>query len=118
MKHIVIKTWNPTDPIDFHYKPELLHNFHRQISFDVGYEDEESSTTFTVAVCSFTWLAHNYSQNGPLWGRHLLIVGQYDVVEIEAAISLRVQACVCDTWDKTVQLLCRYFAWEFEDYAP
>lgn len=118
MKNLVVKVWNPTDPIGFIFKPDLPHNFSKWIDIDVGYEDEKISATFSVQVCSFTWLAHHYSIEGPRWGRHLLVVGQYDAEEIKLAIETQINACSRETWEESIEMLSRYFAWEFEDYRP
>jgi hypothetical protein len=117
-KQLLIKTWHPTEPIGYVYQPELPHNFCCWIDLDIGYAEENARSSFSIEVCSFTFLAHQYSKEGPRWGRHLLVVGQYDYEEIKKAIEDRVQLCQRDTWEEALPLLCRYFAWEFEDYKP
>jgi hypothetical protein len=118
MRNFGIKLWHPTDPVGFVFQPDLPHNFYRRFDVEVGYEDEDTSTTISVAVCTFTWLAHNYSREGPRWGRHLLVVGQYDAQEIKSAIEAQVRDCAGETWDETLKMLSRHFAWEYEDYKP
>lgn len=118
MKSLEIKVWHPTDPVGFVFQPDLPHNFFRWFDIDVGYEGEAASTTISVAVCTFTWLAHHYSNEGPRWGRHLLVVGQYDAHEIKSAIEAQVRACAGETWDETMKMLTRHFAWELEDHKP
>ena len=118
MKSLEIKVWHPTDPVGFVFQPDLPNNFFRWFDIDVGYEGEAASTTISVAVCTFTWLAHHYSKEGPRWGRHLLVVGQYDAHEIKSAIEAQVRACAGETWDETMKMLTRHFAWELEDYKP
>jgi hypothetical protein len=118
MKKLTVKAWHLFD-IDFEkFMPELPHNFCRWIHLDIGYEEEQASSMFSIGVCSFTWLAHQYSNEGPRWGRHLLVVGQYNYEEIKKAIEERVQSCLRETWEESLKILCRDFAWEFEDYKP
>jgi hypothetical protein len=114
MKKLTIKAWHLFDANFEEFIPELPHNFCRWIHLDIGYADETACASFSIGVCSFTWLAHQYSNEGPRWGRHLLIVGQYNYEEIKKAIEERVQLCQRDTWEEALPLLCRYFAWEFE----
>ncbi|MEJ7139168.1 Imm8 family immunity protein [Amphibiibacter pelophylacis] len=105
--------------VDFeNFVPELPHNFYRSINVEVGHKSLATKSTFSVTVCSFTWLAHHYSNEGPQWGRHLLLVGQYNAEEIRKAITERVLQCSRPTWEKSLEMLCRYFIWEFEDYVP
>jgi hypothetical protein len=117
-KQLVIKTWYPTQPNGYVYQPDLPHNFCHWIDLDIGYAEENARASFSIGVCSFTWLAHQYSNEGPRWGRHLLVVGQYNYEEIKRVIEERVQSCSRETWEESLKILCRDFAWEFEDYKP
>ena len=118
MKKLVVKAWHLYDADFDSYAPELPQNFCRSIDLDIGYLNEDPASTFSIQVCSFTWLAHQYSGKGPRWGRHLLLVGQYDRLEIKRAIEELVRLCSRETWEKSLPLLCRHFHWEFEDYEP
>ncbi|MFX9552091.1 Imm8 family immunity protein [Acinetobacter baumannii] len=45
-----------------------------------------------------------------------MIVDEYDLSTIEAAIHRYVAACSGEDWSQIAWKLARVFAWEFEDY--
>lgn len=98
--------------------PEIEHNFCILVHLTIGPDDQEGGHNYSFSLCTPTWLDHNGQNQGPIWGRHLLIVNQFDPKEIRAAIEKIIAQCRRDDWAETAVVLSRFFAWEFEDYQP
>lgn len=81
----------------------------------IGLSDAPGADDFECHVCTPMWLAQTVSD--PTWGRHLMIVSEYDLAKIEGAIRRYVVACEGDNWGIIASKLARVFAWEFEDYV-
>lgn len=100
------------------YQPELRHNFHIQIDLSIGFDDEEGMSNYFFSVCTPTWLDHNIQNQGPVSGRHLLIVNQYDHKEIAKYVENILETSIRPSREDTFVVLSRHFFWEFEDYQP
>jgi hypothetical protein len=51
-----------------------------------------------------------------MWGRHMLIVPDYDLKKIRAIIAQYSISCEGKDWEAVAKLLSRIGRWEFEDY--
>lgn len=100
------------------YTPQMPHNFCVWLTLAIGPEDEESSDLFQVAICSVTWLAHQLSINSAYVLRHMILVESFDFELIKNTVGEIIENAERPSWEESVQILCRYFAWEFEDYQP
>lgn len=96
--------------------PEIPHNFHVLVHLTIGPDDQDGGHDYSLGVCTPTWLNHTGQHAGPIWGRHLLIVNEFDAGEIRKAIENMIVQCQRPDWAETASVLARYFAWEFEDY--
>jgi hypothetical protein len=79
----------------------------------IGTDGEES---FDVVVCTPRWIERWVRENGPLVGRHHLIVEEYDRPRIQLYLTDEVEACEGETWPDVARQIGRIGKWEFEDY--
>jgi hypothetical protein len=98
------------------YWPDDVSNFGTWIRAYIGPQGEAGAEAFDIQVCTADWLKSQCSTQGPLWGRHLLIVDAYDYDVIKASIERYVESCDGDDWASVAGKLSRVGAWEFEDY--
>ncbi|WP_082741985.1 immunity 8 family protein [Burkholderia sp. MSMB1072] len=99
-----LKTFVPDDP----------HCFDLLVRICIGRTDTVGADDFYLNICTPEWLAKNIWQ--PTWGRHMLIVREYNLSVIEKFIGDYVATCQGDKWNAIGERLGRMFAWEFEDY--
>lgn len=115
MKAIVKSIWvnSPTVDLDSYF-PHDPENFSLWIEFRLGPDDASSSDDYRVLVCTPEWLRQNI--RGPHWGRHMLIVPEYDRSAIEKCVRDYVATCTGGEWGIVAKKIARNLAWEFEDY--
>ncbi|WP_281663391.1 immunity 8 family protein [Paraburkholderia fungorum] len=101
-----------------HYKPAMPENFGTWIRFSVGPSGELGTDNFDLFVCTPLWLSESLeTEPGARWGRHLLIVKEFNVAAITNEIERLVQRCSSVDWQSTALKIGRFAAWEFEDYT-
>jgi hypothetical protein len=98
------------------FVPEIPHNFCIWLTLSIGPDDAEGSHFFQVGICTTMWLAHQLSIKKILTLRHMMIVENFNIALITKTIGEIVDSSVRSSWDESVQVLCRYFSWEYEDY--
>jgi hypothetical protein len=96
--------------------PEKPDNFGFWLRAMIGPEDHAGADSFDIHVCTPEWLKSNYSVSDTVWGRHFLIVFEYDRARIEAAIVRYCERCFGNDWQEIAQKISRIGYWEFEDY--
>lgn len=105
------------DPLDY-FRPADLTNFGTWIRVSIGSADSAAADDFQLFVCTPEWLS-TYVENEKdcaVWGRHMLIVSEYSVERIKAAVTRLVSRCSGNDWATVAQKIARFAAWEFEDY--
>ncbi len=105
---VELRTYRPEDEACFGFLMEL----------QIGPENEKGADLFQIMVCTPDWIKANYFDRKFVWGRHMLIVLEYDLTEIEQSISRYVESCTADDWYGLALKLSRIGGWEFEDYQP
>ena len=100
------------------FQPEERGNFGIPIRLMVGLEGSEQSESFDIFVCTPTWIQGQLCEGGPMWGRHMLIVEEYDFERILQTLSGQISACTGKDWSEVANKIARFAAWEFEDYRP
>jgi len=105
---VELGTYWPEDETCFGFLIEAL----------IGPEGEKGADLFQIMVCTPDWIKANYSDRKAVWGRHMLIVLDYDLLEIKSTISRYVESCTADDWYGLALKLSRIGGWEFEDYRP
>jgi len=117
MKAIVKSMWIDSATVNFDsYFPDDPECFCLWIEFRVGIKNEDSADDFRLLVCTAKWLINELDRKSATWGRHMLIVSEYDLDVIKAEIDLCVESCTGENWSAIAQKISRFAAWEFEDY--
>ena len=73
--------------------------------------------SFDVLACNPVALARIIAADGPVLGRHLLIVSGWDWNVIETFLTDEIMSCEGDDWPTLAQRIGRIGKWEFEDYV-
>lgn len=84
----------------------------------VGPADGPGEESFDLIVCTPQWLSRAVRTEGPIVGRHYLIVERWDLPRISAFIVDAIETEDAPTWDKLGERIGRLGRWEFEDYQP
>ena len=100
------------------YWPEETDNFSFWVRAMIGPDDGEGAESFDIQVCTPKWLQAKYSEEETLFGRHMLIVFEYDLERIKQKISKYCAGCSGENWQELANKLGRIGHWEFEDYKP
>lgn len=98
------------------FAPDIRDNFCVWLTLLIGPSNLEGGHDYNLGVCSPKWLYHNIQNYGPMWGRHLLIVEDFDSVKIRRKIDDIILHCTRETFEETSIVIGRYFLWEYEDY--
>jgi hypothetical protein len=105
---IDVDSFVPADPSDVSVALQLI----------VGPAGEDGEESFGIDVLTPTALARRVRREGPIVGRHLLIVDHWDFGEISAYLHTLVGREQAPTWNELGNRLARVGYWEFEDYRP
>ena len=100
------------------YVPADEHEVGLLVEILVGPADGAGEETFTVVVCTPTWLQRLVAEQGPVLGRHYVIVERFMWPSIEGFLTRRVEACTGPDWRAVAEKLAHIGHWEFEDYEP
>lgn len=98
------------------YFPEKEDSFGVFIQATIGPEGVDSGDVFGFQVCSPKWLASQIEGSGIMWGRHLIILVEYDFSNITQEISSLCARTFGSNWQEVAAKIARYGQWEFEDY--
>lgn len=82
----------------------------------IGPENNPSADDFELFVCTPDWINKNVFE--PRWGRHMLIVREFNLEAITSLIEDYLDKCEGDCWNSIANKIARLMAWEFEDYKP
>ena len=94
--------------------PENPRCFTLTLFLRIGPDDSQAADNFYVYICTPEWLKEKLWE--PCWGRHFIILPEYNLAEIEKFIHDYVAQCQGDSWSAIAETLARVFDWEFEDY--
>lgn len=98
------------------FSPEISENFWCTVDMEIGPDDKEGSNIFQLYVGTTRAFNHRIQHEGSLWGRHYMVVNEYDGEKLRALIEQKIAECARPTFEETALVLSRYFYWEFEDY--
>lgn len=101
-----LETYVPDDPEDVGVLVQIM-------AGPAGGPGEES---FDVVVCTPRWLERWIREEGPLIGRHHLIIERYDGARVRLYLTEAVESEEAQTWPDLALKLGRIGKWEFEDY--
>ena len=119
MIYAAIKSIEITDAPDLepsNYIPEDSESCACTLGLTIGPSDGEGGELFYLTVCTAKWLEKACKKDGFLWGRHHLIVPEYNLKAITAIITKFVERCSGESWGEVATKLARIANWEFEDY--
>jgi hypothetical protein len=82
----------------------------------VGPADGPGEESFDVVVCTPRWLERQVREDGPLLGRHHLVMDKYDVARMRSFLTEEIESLEASTWSELASKIGRIGKWEFEDY--
>jgi hypothetical protein len=85
LKSIEIADVPNLDPAKF--VPDDFEDFSCTFTLRIGTANEDGEDLFNLTVCSPKWLARAVQQDGFIWGRHDLIVPEYNLMAITAILT-------------------------------
>ncbi len=100
------------------YYPDEPDCFAFLLQVMIGPKDEDWEESFDIEVCTPKWFESKYAENEAIFGRHILIVFEYDLERIKQKISKYCASCSGENWQELANKLGRIGYWEFEDYKP
>ncbi|MFL9896424.1 immunity 8 family protein [Paraburkholderia sp. RL17-381-BIF-C] len=112
--HAVVKSISSDESDIAKFLPEDMACFSLSLRVRIGSDETSGADDFELCVCTPEWLRKTVWE--PRWGRHLLIVREYDLSAIEQCIRDYVAGCHGSNWSEIAGKLARVFGWEFEDY--
>lgn len=101
-----LEPYVPDDPLDFGLLVQVM----------VGPAEGPGEESFDVVVCTPRWLERRVREDGPLSGRHHLIMERYDFARVRLYLTEAVESQEASTWAELAHKLARIGKWEFEDY--
>lgn len=113
----ILKSVNLNGPVGFDdFWPDDGKKFGVWLTLTVGPDDQDGGHLFQVLVCTPDWLKKECSAHQALWGRHMLIISEYDSdLIVQEIINYIDSISETDFWE-AAQKISRIGAWEFEDY--
>lgn len=100
------------------YWPDESDNFGFWVRAMIGPEAEEGAESFDMQICTPAWLKSKHSDSEVIFGRHMLVVFEYDLDRIKNKVSSYCDSCSGKDWQEIAGKLSRLGYWEFEDYKP
>lgn len=102
-----LESFVPQDPKDVGLLVQIM----------AGPQGKEGAESFDVVVCTPRWLARRV-QEGPVIGRHHLIIERWDDTVVRRYLTDVVESQEAPTWSELAVKIGRIGKWEFEDYRP
>ena len=82
----------------------------------IGPEGQRGEESFDILVCTPSWIAKEIAEQGYIWGRHRLVVSEYDYDLIWNAISEICSKTEAADWSAVAGALNHFGAWEFSEF--
>ena len=105
-----------------HYWPEDEDCWGSWITLSLGIKGEEGAVYYNLLVCTPDWLKKELRKSRSVWGRHMLIVNEFnpDLIraEVDKKLSQLLQQFESDDDVVFSEKIGRYAHWEFEDFVP
>jgi hypothetical protein len=112
-----IKYFHSPDVPDLeNFTPEIKDDFSFLLQIIVGEKGRDGEESFDVFVCTPRWLINNNSKEAIIYGRHYLIVFEFDYRKITEELTQYVESIEAQDWDSIAEQIGRIGKWEFEDY--
>ena len=101
-----LATYAPANPLDVCVFIQLM----------VGPLDDIGEESLDLQACTPRWLERHVRENGPMMGRHYVIVERWDYAVVTSFLKGCVEREEASTWGELGTRLARIGRWEFEDY--
>lgn len=112
-----VKSITSPDIVNFtNYFPEDETTFAFLMQIIVGIKGEKGGDSFNIEVCTPKWLLENNNSDDIIFGRHKLIVFEYNIERIIKLITKHCESCEGNNWEEIANKIARIALWEFEDY--
>lgn len=98
------------------FNPLEKDHFCFYLEFSVGIKNELGTDVFGITICTPKWLIDNKHESDIIFGRHYLIVFEYNYSRMYNFIKIYIENLEEDNWDKLAEKIGRIAYWEFEDY--
>lgn len=120
MKTIIEGMWGDSlnVALEEYHPPENPECFGLWVNLRIGSDAEEGTNDFRLLVCTPGWLEVmlRYEWGRAQWGRHMLIVLEYDFDLIKNKIVSYVESCTGNDFLEIAQKISKVASWEFEGY--
>ncbi|MGD0701507.1 MAG: immunity 8 family protein [Trebonia sp.] len=100
-------TFTPDDPERFAFLVQMI----------AGPAGEKGEESFDFEVCTPGWLHERARREGPVNGRHHLIIDTFNWPALQSYFQQLVTRCPGQDWHEIAAKLSRYGHWEFEDHT-
>ena len=100
------------------FRPVDPGNFVLSITLMIGLEETDGRESFDMHVCTPDWIKEQCAQDTYVWGRHTLVVLEYNFELIKRTIERYIDTCAGEDWHTIAKQLSAMGAWEFENYQP
>ena len=101
-----LEGYRPDDPSVFGFLAQVM----------IGPANSEGEESFDITVCSPKWLLEQYARQDVIFGRHHLIMLEYDFARMMSVFERLCNESEAPTWGEVAAKLGRFAKWEFEDY--
>ncbi len=97
------------------WNPQTNADIKVDLSLDIGSIGEKGADLFQVVIISPEAMTLRWENDQCYWGRHYIIVKEWNWNRIYKFINDKVVSCSAPTWEEVAGKLSRHFAWEYED---
>jgi len=88
------------------------------IQMMIGPTDGPGEESFNVVVCTPAWLEGRVREDGPVVGRHHLVVESFDWPRVRLYLNELIDELEGENWTDVATKIGRIGKWEFEEYRP
>lgn len=96
----------PEDPSDFCVDLRVM----------IGPQHQDAAESFNFTVCSPEWIKKECAADGFIWRWDVLIVNEYNRIEIKKIIEKFIARSAAPTWLQVAEQISRRSNWEFDNY--
>lgn len=116
---IEIKDFMSPDILDLKgFVPKDKNSFSFLLELTIGIKGKKGGDQFSVDVCTPKWLLENHQTHDVLFGRHKLIVFEYDIDNIINEIKRYINSATSSSFEDAVKQISKIALWEFDNYKP
>jgi len=98
------------------FYPEKHNNFGFWARMIIGEKEIGGEESFDILICTPKWLLNNHAKNEIIFGKHHLIVFEYNYHNIYKKLKYTVENTEGNDWNEIGLKLGAIANWEFEDY--